>query len=413
MKKILAVAIASAFATPAFAATSNVDIYGVFAPSVDYVDGGSGIAGDGITSKDSESRSRVSANVSYIGFKGAEDLGGGLSAIWQFESQIGFNDFAANSPGQSAPQAGGPFGARESFAGLSSKSLGSVTFGLRDTALKLATGKLDVFGGGHTLADYRTLIGGVSNGSIRANNSVTYISPTFSGLTFRGTTASMQEEGSTRDPHLYSLSGTYENGPLFVTLAHEDMKFARGGSASSAMFGAAGYVINSNAGGSAETEQKNTRLGVGYAFGDFKLGAVWERTKVEVNALTGTLTAAGVAGLASASTDRDAWYLSGAFKLGNSTLKAAYSRAGDLEGTSDTGAQQLSAGVDYSLSKRTTVYGLFTQVRNDSNASYSLGGGPASTGTFQSSGGSGLAAVNAAAPGQDPRAISVGMIHKF
>lgn len=408
MKKILAVAIASAFAAPAFAATSNVDIYGVFAPSVDYVDGGSGAAGDSIISKDSESRSRVSANVSYIGFKGSEDLGGGLSAIWQFESQIGFNDFAANSPGQTVAQAGGLFGARESFAGLSSKSLGSLTFGLRDTALKLATGRLDVFGGGHTLADYRTLIGGVSNGSIRANNSATYISPSFGGLVFRGTTAAMQEEGSTREPHLYSLSGSYENGPLFVTLAQEDIKFAR---SSGDMFGAAGYVIN--AVGNAETEQKNTRLGVGYAFGDFKLGAVWERTKVDVNALTSTLTAGGVGGLTSASTDRDAWYLSGAYKLGNTTLKAAYSRAGDLEGTSDTGAQQLSLGVDNAMSKRTTVYALFTQVRNDSNASYSLGGAPTITGTFQSGGGVGAHGVAAAAAGQDPRGISIGMIHKF
>ncbi|MHB1052425.1 MAG: porin [Thiobacillus sp.] len=421
MKKILAVAIVSAFAAPAFAATANVDIYGTFAPSVDYVDGGSGTAGDGITSKDSESRSRVSANVSFIGFKGAEDLGGGLSAIWQFESQIGFNDFAENSPGQSAAQAGGLFGARESFAGLSSKNLGSVTFGLRDTALKVATGKLDVYGGGHTLADYRTLIGAVSNGSIRANNSVTYISPSFGGLTFRGTTAAMQEEGSSRNPHLYSLSGTYENGPLFVTLAHEDMKFAR---ATGAMFGAGGYVINAVTGAGAETEQKNTRLGAGYSFGSFKLGAVWERTKVDVNAIgASTLNVTRFnstpaptvveAGLASASTDRDAWYLSGAFAMGNTTLKAAYGRAGELDGINDSGAQQISAGVDYSLSKRTTVYGLFTQVRNDSNAAYSLGGAPTNTATFQSGGGVGAHGVAAAAMGQDPRGISVGMIHKF
>ena len=402
-RKLIALTIAGMFAAPvALAATSNVEIYGTMSLSVDSVDGGSGAAGDSLTSKDSERRMRVSSNTSVLGFKGTEDLGGGLSAVWQMESLVGMND--------KGTEGGGLIGGRNTFAGLSSKSLGTLTFGLMDTALKLSTAKLDVFTTTQ-LADYRSVFSAVSNASIRANNSVSYVSPTFSGLTFRGTTAALQEEGSTRDPHLYSLSGTYENGPLFVTLAHEDMKFAR---TAGTMFGAAGASTGSNAivaAGDSEAEQKNTRLGVGYSFGDLKLGAAWERTKVDV---TGALVANANFGTATAqSTDRDGWYLSGAYKLGNSTLKAAYSRAGDLEGTSDTGAQQLSAGVDYSLSKRTTVYGLFTQVRNDSNASYSLGGGPASTGTFQSSGGSGLAAVNAAAPGQDPRAISVGMIHKF
>ena len=38
MKKILAIAIATAFAAPAFAATSNVDVYGVLNVSIDRVD---------------------------------------------------------------------------------------------------------------------------------------------------------------------------------------------------------------------------------------------------------------------------------------------------------------------------------------------------------------------------------------
>ncbi|MHB1052426.1 MAG: porin [Thiobacillus sp.] len=402
-RKLIALAIAGIFAAPvALAATANVEIYGTMALSVDSVDGGSGAADDTITSKDSERRMRVSSHTSAIGFKGSEDLGGGLSAVWQVESLIGMND--------KGTEPGGLFGGRNTFAGLSSKTLGTLTFGVMDTALKLSTAKLDVFTTTQ-LADYRSVFTAVSNASIRAKDSVSYVSPTFSGLTFRGTTAALQEEGSTSNPHLYSLSGTYENGPLFVTLAHEDMKFAK---ASGTMFGAAGASTGSNAifaAGVSEAEQKNTRLGVGYSFGDLKLGAAWERTKVDV---TGTLAANANFGTTTAqSTDRDGWYLSAAYKLGAHTFKAAYSRAGDLEGTSDTGAQQISAGVDHALSKRTTVYALVTQVSNDANASYSLGGGPASTGTFQSSGGSGLAVVNAAAPGQDPRAISVGMIHKF
>lgn len=402
MKKILAAAIVSAFAAPAFAATANVDVYGTVSLSVDYVDGGSGGANT-VTSKPSESRARVSSNTSVIGFKGAEDLGGGLSAIWQIESAV---------PMDSNSTAATISTNREIFGGLSSKNWGSLTLGLRDTALKVSTGRLDVFGGGNYLADYRSLFGGVSNGSIRAGNSVTYTSPSMGGLVIRGTTAAMQENGSSRDPHLYSLSASYTAGPLFLTLAHEDMEFANGASAT--MFGAAGATIASAAASSAETRQKNTRLGAGYTMGDLRLGAAWERTKVDVNAITGTLTANTAFGTTAAqSTDRDAWYLGAAYKLGNHTLKAAYTRAGDLDGLADSGAQQWSIGADHALSKRTTVYALYTQVRNDSAASYSLGGNPADTGTFQSGGGTGVSAVNAAAAGEDPRGISIGMIHKF
>ena len=393
MKKILAVAIASAFAAPAFAATANVDVYGIAALSVDYVDGGSGGANT-VANMPSESRARVTSNTSVIGFKGSEDLGGGLSAIWQMESAVAMD--------QNFSIAGG----RNTFAGLSHKSWGSLTFGLRDTAHKLATARLDVFGGGNQLADYRSLFGAVSNGSIRANNSITYISPNMAGFVVQATTAAMQEDGSSSNPHLYSLSASYTAGPLFLTLAHEDMKFAR---TSGDMFGAAGAVINAT--GTAEAEQKNTRLGVGYTLGDLRLGAAWERTQVDV---TGALAANANFGTTSAqSTDRDAWYLSGAYKLGNNTLKAAYTNAGELDGLANSGAQQWSVGVDHALSKRTTVFALATQVRNDGAASYGLGGNPTSTGTFQSGGGTGFVGMSAAAPGEDPRGISIGMIHRF
>jgi len=418
-KKLLALAVAGAFVAPvAMADSSNVVIYGTAAVSVDSVDGGSnntaaGGSAPSITADNAENRMRVSSNTSIIGFKGSEDLGNGLSAIWQIENTV-----ALDASGALA-------GARESFAGLSSKSWGSLTFGLRDTAYKLSTGKLDVFGGGNYLADYRSLFGGVTNGSIRASNSVTYISPSFNGFTVRGTTAAMQENGSSRSPRLWSASGTYENGPIFATLAYEDIKYAGvGGATGAALAGAGGNTLNTTAGAgnSAEVKQKNTRLGGGYNFGNLKVGLAWERAKVKADALTGTMvyTVSGTATtLTSVDVKRDAWYLSGAYTMGKNTLKAAYTRAGDLSGTSDTGAQQWTLGVSNALSKRTEVYALYTQVRNDSGAAYSLGGNPtnasgvATTTGLQSVGGTGVGEVLPGGRGEDPRGISVGMIHKF
>ena len=399
MKKILAAAIVSAFAAPAFAATANVDIYGTASMSVDYVDGGSGGANT-ISSKPSESRARVSSNTSLIGFKGTEDLGGGLSAVWQIEQSLNLD------------AGGGSFATgRNNFAGLSSKSMGMLTFGLQDTPYKTSTGKLDVFGGGHYLADYRSLFGGVSNGSVRAANSVLYTSPNLSGLTLRAMGAAQQEGGSSISPKMYAVSGVYTNGPLFVALAYETTTY--GTAASSIVAGAGGNTIRTAAASTAETDQDKWRLGLGYSFGNTRFGVGYEKSDWDYNALTGTLTAVDadgniVAAGTSGSTDRDAWYASVAHKMGNVTLKAAYTKANDLDGTPDTGASQYSFGANYSLSKRTDLYALYTQVKNDTNAAYSLGGSPTGGG-----GGTGIDAVNAAATGEDPKGIAIGMIHKF
>lgn len=386
MKKILAIAIASAFAAPAFAATSNVDIYGVIGVSVDYVDGGSGTAGDSFTSKDSESRARVSSNTSYLGFKGSEDLGGGLSAVWQIEQAVAIDQGAGTAALGSTWASG-----RNSFAGLSSKSLGSLTFGNQDTPYKTSTGKLDVFGGGQYLADYRSLFGQPSNGSVRATNSVLYTSPDFSGLTIRAMGAAQQENGSTGSPKLYSLSGVYTNGPLFATLAYEANTYYTSGTATIASAG--GYAVSGTAGNNYETDQKKWRAGVGFNFGNTTLGLAYEDSDWDI---------ANTTLATSASADRSAWYLSAAHKMGNTTLKAAYTKADDIAGVADTGATQYSLGASYALSKRTEMFGLFTQVKNDSSANYGLGGGA-----------TGVHAVDPAAAGEDPRGISVGMIHKF
>jgi predicted porin len=86
MKKILAVAIATAFAAPAFAATSNVDIYGKLHLSVNWY--------DDVPTADSDIG--ISSNASRIGFKGSEDLGGGLKGIWQIESTLNMDERNGN-----------------------------------------------------------------------------------------------------------------------------------------------------------------------------------------------------------------------------------------------------------------------------------------------------------------------------
>jgi predicted porin len=354
MKKILAAAIVSAFAAPAFAATANVDVYGAMRASIDSVNA------DG-----AERRTRVSSNNSRIGFKGSEDLGGGLSAIWQWEyafqlDQQQSQKYQASSPTQGANSH------RNTFVGLKSKTLGAVTLGTQESPLKTSTGPLAVFG--DTLGDYRSVFTKVS---VRADNSVMYTSPNLGGFVARAMWAAQNEagNGTNTDPSFYSLSGVYKNGPLYATLAYQN-----------------GKAVSST---NVKSNTKAWRAGVGYTFGNTKLGLAYENDDID-NATTG-LT----------SNDGHAWYVSVAHKMGNVTLNAAYTKRDDSLSTTNDGAKQWTAGAEYSLSKRTGLFALYTKVSNDTGGTTGIG---ASTG---------IATVPVTVAGGDASGFSLGVNHSF
>lgn len=347
-KSLIALAVASVVSAPAFAATSNVDVYGVFGVAFDMVNF------DDNTSD--EKANKVSSTSSRIGFKGSEDLGGGLSGVWQIENGVNLDG------------ASGTWGSRNTFLGLSSKSLGTVLLGNHDTAYKSATGKLDVFA--DTIADYNSIIGSVDSGfgifDTRATDSVSYMSPSMSGFGF-GLTYGARDESAVEpaDENLWSAAVTYANGPLFASLAYEKLN---------------DFADVSGA------DQKGMKLGLGYTFGNTTLGGAYER-----------LSQSGTG-----SVDRNAWYVSAKHAMGNIALKAAYGNAGESDVVAgDDGAKFYAIGADYSLSKRTTAYALYTKLSNDNNANYHLGGS-ASTG-----------GITSAAAGTDPSAISLGVKHSF
>src|SRR5512139_678439 len=170
-KSLIALAVAGAFAAPAFAATENVDVYGKVHVSVsvfdETVDTGTvdPITGAIVAEHRGTSDLQFSSNASRIGFKGAEDLGGGLAAIWQIESGVNLDEGSGN------------WASRNSFVGLKG-GFGTVLAGNHDTPLKLVGRAVDLFG--DTMADSRNVMGGGSD--TRAKNVVAYITPSSSGF---------------------------------------------------------------------------------------------------------------------------------------------------------------------------------------------------------------------------------------
>lgn len=330
-KSLIALAVAGAFATPAaFAASSNIDFYGKFRVSVDHIDNSVGW--------------QMSDETSRVGFKGAEDLGGGLKAIYQWES--GFNIGTAAAAIPSTGNAGGTYtggttslGAqRNTFLGLAG-DFGTVLAGRHDTPYKMV-GSADLFG--DTLADaesgagllnvYKTNSLCIICEDVRVSNAIAYVSPSFSGLTIAAATVvgnGTNVAGSTAVNSLsdaQSIAAMYGNGPLTLGLAYENLgKVAENALATS-------------------NKPDAWKLNAGYTIDSWKLGATYEHLD----------KIAGVSGQKA-----NNYLVSVAYGMGPITLAAQYGYRNYNGNTNTAGGQDLqdaTVGVVYSLSKRTSTY---------------------------------------------------------
>jgi predicted porin len=122
-------------------------------------------------------------------------------------------------------------------------------------------------------------------------------------------------------------------------------------------------------------------VGLGYKFGNAKLGAVYESIDDET---------------ALSANSRDAWYVSGVYTMGAIDLKAAYGVSEDGDSAADTEFDYWAIGADYNLSKRTKLFAVYATVENSATTQQSLA----------TSGYAGVA-------GQDVDVFSLGITHTF
>ncbi|WP_053074442.1 MULTISPECIES: porin [unclassified Chromobacterium] len=355
MKKSL---IALLVATLPAAAFADVTIYGKIKGGVEYVDNGS------------TKQTNIDDLGSRIGFKGKEDLGNGLKAIWQVETGFGID-------GQSRTgSSSGTFASRNSFVGLQS-DLGTLRLGNVSNFLDSDMGIVDSW----EYSSDALGLGIFTRDGKRLKNSVRYDMPSIAGFSAAlqyGTKEDKTSNTQARETAIVGLG--YENSGFFGKYAyiHESKANSSVGLFEDPITGkltvadkadgqiARGSIVNA-------TANDKHRLEVGYNANNLLVAFGYQQQKGGLDIL-GTTWANQIINGASYSGAIDVngkvktreYALTAAYTIGAFTPKFTYARGDKVEISSvklnDSQYSQYVLGVDYAISKRTTFGAQFGQI---------------------------------------------------
>jgi predicted porin len=417
-KKLLTLAVAAALAAPGLASAEAI-MYGKLHVSLDWADVTNVVRplvdADGLLVENSDGTPRQlgvdwsgwgmangyipgERRASRLGVKGSEDLGNGLKAIYQIEFGINATDTNNNVLSNSDT-----ISYRNTFVGLAG-DWGTVLAGRHDTPMKISTGKLDLFG--DTMADYN---GTVGFRDLRADNTVTYISPNWSGIQFAGSIipaggATGGGQGLNVNENelagAYSLALIYSNGPFYGSVAFESLGNEHFNSQNVSLFANNCPIEVPNAANRGpndpfasacafqDEDAQAWRIGLGLLdWNGFTLTGIYEDRDEFFSdsfvAFTDPTDSTANFFLPLAGPDKSkSWQIQAAYAFGNLKFKGMYGQA-NYEGSYSYGGnpgaflvnyandlyegdrETWALGVDYNFSKRTTAYVLYTQVTDD------------------------------------------------
>lgn len=347
MKKSMTAAAAALTLPMAALAQSSVAMYGIMDVSVQHLSFGS------TGTRPASSLTALTSDTSRLGFRGTEDLGGGMKAYFKLET-----GFQADTGIQTSATA---FFNRETYVGLSDAGLGSVQLGSQWAPGLLMALKVDPFMRFGVGGQYALLQGsrGYQN---RYDNVVQYISPNFGGVTARVLAAA--GEGAVTGSS-YSASVEYAGGPVYLGAVYDQVH------ATTASLGLrSGDPVVS----------RTLSLGATYDFSVAKLGAWYQSNRVD--------------GLA----DVDGYMLGLTVPVGVGEIRASYAH----RSTTNVSASLLAIGYGHYLSKRTQLYANVGRLSNSVTAAFRMG--PAT---------SEQAAASLPFPGQDTTGYQFGIRHFF
>jgi predicted porin len=275
-------------------------------------------------------------STSYVGFKGTEDMGGTLKAVFAFEHFLRLDEGAAGRFN------GDAFWARSAFVGLQG-DFGTSKLGRNTTPLFVSTlifnAVGDSFGFSPSIRQLFTPATGSGMlsffGDTAWNNSLAYNSPNFSGLSVN-LLGNLGEGAATATGRNMGANVLYFGGPFAATVAAQQVKNGAFGTP-------AGFK-----------SQDTIQLGASYDLKFVKLFG--QATRAKTKATTETQTTIYGAGAS--------------VPLGAGKIIAQYGAAKAEVGAAETSSKTFTAGYDYFLSKNTDVYAI---VMNDKVGSLKAG----------------------------------------
>ena len=305
---------------------------------------------------------------SFLGFKGKEDLGGGLNALFQLQANI---NITAGTAGGVNSTSGTSFFNQYSIVGLSG-GFGEFKMGRVVSPMYWAMASTDTREGryfGSSLTALVALnsasgafIGNNSNpsfGTVYNDNALVYTSPTWNGITANleyalgntsgGMTANSQEAATLQySANGLKLSALYYNGYGNNVPAATTLYTAALGSATTAA-----AVLNKSGLTPAANTNRLSSVGALYTWDKFSLSTSYFAARNPANALmkngSGSLNLWTVGA---------AWQVAPAIKLTTGYYKLTDNTF------SGNHASQFALGADYLLSKRTTLYAEYASVNN-------------------------------------------------
>ena len=345
MKKSL-IALAVLAASGAAMAQSSVTLFGIVDTAVGYVDNANA-AGDSVYGLSTSGNA-----TSRLGFRGVEDLGGGLKAGFWLEGEIFGDDGNA---------AGFNFTRRSTVSLMG--GFGEVRMGRDLTPSYSKTSSYDLFGQtgigqfmGWTGNWYG--IGGDSGNAVRSSNMISYYTPNFSGFT-AGLGYGFDEATTGKAGRYIGGYAAYDNGPLSVALSYDERNVA------------------------ANFDRNTFTVAGSYNMNVVKLNAIVQQTKDDVIGTDSKV---------------NAYALGASAPLGAGEVKLQYAMYDQK--AIDSKAHHISLGYVHNLSKRTAVYGTVSYMDNKDSSKVGLSV-------------KGLSEVKGPATGESQTGVQVGVRHSF
>jgi predicted porin len=351
-KKLLTATIGAILVGGMAAAQADVSVFGHLDQSLNYIDNGDWssttnangrVGGRNASSNATRNASKHAAwgdgdtrfvcTTWSIGFKGSEDLGNGLKAIFKLDFQFDMNDV-------------GGIIDRDQWLGLAGR-FGSIKVGSISTTYKSTGAMLDP--GYRTIAQMRDVgiqsalhSGAGSDGQGRAENTARYDSPSWNGLKFAATYTLVPDKnpnnnGQVADNNGYSAGLSYENGGILVF---------------------ANYLTNS-----ADGDSDAYKAGGKYTFNNFAIFGQYEKDGgLITDRYNGTL------GADSDGDGADQWMLGGSYDFGNNMVYLAYGKGSGTDATTgdlNLGGPDANASTCAGLAGDTNCDGVVN--KNDAN----------------------------------------------